>query len=226
MQWVWENFSEIWGYTLDHIGLSVPPIIIGFVLSIPLGFWASRSRVARSILLSVFSILYTLPALVLFVTVPIAIGASILDPNNVIVALTIYAMAIMIRSANDAFTSVSEDVRESARAIGFSPVQRFFAVDLPLAGPVLLAGIRVVSVSTISLATVGGFIGIPSLGSLMQTGYQLSYIPEILTGIVAVLIIAFVFDVILALLGRLLLPWSRRSTRRRAARVAAVEVAA
>jgi osmoprotectant transport system permease protein len=89
MDWVWNNLPQIWGYTLDHLGLSVPPIIIGFVISIPLGYWASRSRLARSIILSLFSILYTLPSLVLFVLVPVALGAPILDPKNVVIALTI-----------------------------------------------------------------------------------------------------------------------------------------
>lgn len=226
MQWVWENFSEIWGYVLDHVGLSVPPIIIGFVLAIPLGYWASRSRVARSILFSGFSILYTIPALVMFVLVPVALGVAILDPNNVIVALTIYATAIMIRSASDGFTAVSTDVRESARAVGYSAVQRFFRVELPLAGPVLLAGIRVVSASTVSLVTIGAFIGIPSLGNLLQTGYQIHFFPEIWTGIIAVLIVAAVFDLILSGLGRLLMPWNRSVRRRSAAQLLTAEVAA
>jgi osmoprotectant transport system permease protein len=226
MQWVWENFSEIWGYTLDHVGLSVPPIIIGFVLSIPLGYLASRSRIARSTLFGLFSILYTIPALVMFVLVPVALGLAILDPNNVIVALTIYAVAIMIRSAADGFAAVSDDVRESARAVGYSSVQRFFRVELPLAGPVLLAGVRVVSASTVSLVTIGAFIGIPSLGNLLQTGYQIQYFPEIWTGIVAVLIVAAVFDVILTGLGRLLMPWNRPQLRRAAARMVSVEMSA
>jgi osmoprotectant transport system permease protein len=226
MQWVWNNLPLIWGYTLDHVGLCVPPIIVGFLVSIPLGYWASRSRVARAILLNLFSILYTIPALVLFVTVPIALGLSILNPANVVVALTIYAIAIMIRSATDGFASVSADVRDSARAVGYSAFQRFFGVELPLAGPVLLAGVRIVSVSTVSLATVGGFIGIPSLGYLFQTGYQLSFVPEILAGLVAVLILAAVFDLILSGIGRLLLPWQRRASRRRAARLVASKVVA
>jgi osmoprotectant transport system permease protein len=226
MEWVWENFSEIWGYVLDHVGLSVPPIIIGFVLSIPLGYWASQSPVARSILLNLFSILYTLPALVLFVVVPVALGLSILDPNNVIVALTIYAMAIMIRSASDGFAAVSEDVSESATAVGYSSVQRFFRVELPLAGPVLLAGIRVVSVSTVSLATVGGFIGIPSLGNLIQTGYQEGFFPEIWVGIIGTIVVAAVFDLIIVAIGRVLMPWNRRTTRRAASRVVNAQVAA
>ncbi|HEX4059167.1 MAG TPA: ABC transporter permease subunit [Galbitalea sp.] len=226
MEWVWENFSEIWGYVLDHIGLSVPPIIIGFVVSIPLGYWASRSRVARSILFSGFSILYTIPALVMFVLVPVALGLAILNPNNVIVALTIYATAIMIRSASDGFRAVSADVRDSARAVGYSAVQRFFRIELPLAGPVLLAGIRVVSVSTVSLVTIGGFIGISSLGNLIQTGYFEGFFPEIWTGIVATMVIAAVFDVILNGLGRLLLPWNRRLQRRRASRAVRAELVA
>jgi osmoprotectant transport system permease protein len=217
MSWVWSNFfdgTDIWGLTLDHIGLSVPPIVIGFVLSIPLGFWASRSRIARSILLSVFSILYTLPALVMFVVVPIAIGAPILDPKNVVIALTIYATAIMVRSSADAFASVSVDVRESARAVGYSSWQRFFVVELPLAGPVLLAGVRVVSVSTLSIATVGAFIGIPSLGNLFTDAFNRSFPTEAWTGIVLVLVLAVIFDVIITTVGRILMPWNRRASRR------------
>jgi osmoprotectant transport system permease protein len=227
MQWVWDNFffgnPSIWQLVLDHLSLSVPPIVIGFLVSIPLGFWASRNRVARSILLGIFSVLYTLPSPVLFVLVPVALGLAILDSKNVVVALTVYAVAIMIRSSTDAFLSVSSDVRESARAVGFSAVQRFFGVELPLAGPVLLAGVRVVSVSTVSLATVGAFIGIPSLGDLFQDGFKSSLYVEIWTGIVLVLIIAAIFDLILSGLGRLLLPWNRRATRRRASRMVAKE---
>jgi osmoprotectant transport system permease protein len=226
MQWVWDNFPQIWGLILDHLGLSVPPIIIGFVVSIPLGYWASKSRVARSILLSVFSILYTIPSIVLFVVVPVAIGSPILDPNNVIIALTIYAIAIMVRSSTDAFASVSADVRESARAIGFSGFQRFLRVELPLAGPVLLAGVRIVSVSTVSLATVGAFIGIPSLGNLFTDAFQRQFPLEAWTGIVCVLLIALVFDVILTTIANIVLPWNRRVRTRRVGRRSTIEVAA
>ncbi|HEX4442262.1 MAG TPA: ABC transporter permease subunit [Galbitalea sp.] len=233
MNWVWNNFFTgtdsnvgIWGLTLDHLWLSALPIVLGFVISIPLGYWASRSRVARSILLSVFSILYTLPSLVLLVVVPVALGLSVLNPANVIVALTIYAVAVMLRSANDAFASVSPDVREASRAMGYSAVQRFFRVELPLAGPVLLAGIRVVSVSTVSLVTVGSFIGVDSLGNLFHEGEASSFATEILTGIVAVLIVALVYDLIIVGVGRVLMPWNRRVSRRRERAVLAREAAA
>jgi len=228
MQWVWDNFfggsDPIWARTVDHIGLSVIPIIVGFFVSIPLGYWASRSRVAKSILLSVFSILYTLPSIVLFVVVPVSLGLAILNPANVIVALTIYAVAIMVRSATDAFGSVSADVRESARAVGYSASQRFFRVELPLAGPVLLAGIRIVSVSTVSLASIGVFIGIPSLGNLFTDAFQRAIPIEALAGIVMVLLIALVFDLILSGIAAFLLPWNHRPSRRRAARLVAREL--
>jgi osmoprotectant transport system permease protein len=226
MDWVWNNLPEIWGYILDHLGLSVPPIIIGFVVSIPLGYWASKSRVARSIILSLFSVLYTLPSLVLFVLVPVAIGAPILDPKNVVIALTIYAIAIMVRSSTDAFVSVSSDVRESARAVGFSAGQRFWRIELPLAGPVLLAGVRIVSVSTVSLATVGTFIGIPSLGNLFTDAFQRQFPLEAWTGIVCVLLIALVFDIILTSIAAIVMPWNRRISPRRQARRAAKAVTA
>jgi osmoprotectant transport system permease protein len=226
VNWVWNNLPEIWGYTLDHIGLTVLPILVGFVVAVPLGYWASKNRIARSILLTIFSILYTLPSLVLFVAVPVALGLAILDSRNVIVALTIYAIAIMLRSATDGFSSVSGEVRESARAVGYSGVQRFFRVELPLAGPVLLAGLRIVSVSTVSLATVGSFIGIDSLGNLFIEGNENYNPPETIAGIVAVLLLALVYDLILTFIGRLLLPWNRRVSSRRATRRARVAEAA
>jgi osmoprotectant transport system permease protein len=225
---IWDNFFggsyPIWYLTLDHIGLCVIPILVGFFVSIPLGYLASRSRGARSVLISVFSILYTLPSIVLFVVVPVTLGLAILDPTNVIVALSIYAVAIMVRSSADAFSSVSADVRESARAVGYSPAQRFFQVELPLAGPVLLAGMRIVSVSTVSLATVGVFIGIPSLGLLFTDAFNRQIPLEAVTGIVAILILALIFDVILSTIARILLPWNRRVSRRQAARIASKAV--
>lgn len=215
MNWVWigANLPLIAGYVAQHIALSILPIVLGFLLSIPLGYWASRSPVARAVLLTLGNILYTIPSLALVVLVPVLLGLAILDSKNVIVALLIYALAIMVRSAADAFAAVPENVRQSAVALGYSPAQRFFRVELPLAGPVLLAGIRVVSVSTLSLVTVGALIGVPSLGNLFTDGFQRSFPTEILVGIVLVLVLAAVFDLILSTIGRLLMPWSRRRTR-------------
>jgi osmoprotectant transport system permease protein len=215
MVWVWNNLDQIWGLTCSHLLLSVIPIVVGFALSLPLGWLAHRYRAARTILLSVGGILYTIPSLALFVTLPVILGTGILDPTNVVVALSIYAVAIMVRSAADAFAAVPAEVQDSATAVGFSSLRRFLSVDLPLAGPVLLAGIRVVSVSTVSLATVGSVIGVSTLGNLFIDGFQRSFYEEIFTGIIAVLIIAMVFDLIVVVLGRALMPWNRRMVTRR-----------
>jgi len=212
MNWVWigSNLGLIGGRILEHLALTAPPIVIGLVLSIPLGYWASRSKVARSILLSIGGILYTIPSIALLVLVPVLIGLAILDPLNLVFALSVYAVAIMVRSAADAFVSVSADVRASATATGFSAWQRFFGVELPLAGPVLLAGIRVVSVSTVSIASVGAITGIEQLGSFFTDAFQRSFLTEAIVGIVSILLIAALYDVILTRVAALLLPWTRK----------------
>ncbi len=207
--WIGSHFGYFGQLLLAHAGLSVPPIVVGFLISVPLGYWASRSSAARSVLLTVGNILYTIPALALILLIPVILGFALLDPKNVLISLTIYAVAIMIRSAADAFAAVSDGVTQSATAQGFSAQQRFWRVELPLAGPVLLAGIRVVSVSTVSLATVGSLAGISSLGDLFTDGYVRSFPTEIVVGIVFVVVLAAAFDQILALIGRLLMPWNR-----------------
>jgi osmoprotectant transport system permease protein len=211
MNWVWigSNLGLIGGRILEHLALTAPPIVIGLVLSIPLGYAASRSTVARSILLSVGGILYTIPSIALLVLVPVTLGFEILNPLNLVFALSIYAVAIMVRSAADAFASVPHDVVASATATGYSGVQRFFGVGLPLAIPVLLAGIRVVSVSTVSIASVGALIGIDQLGSFFTDAFQRSFPTEAIVGIVAILALAAVYDIILSRIGRALMPWNR-----------------
>jgi osmoprotectant transport system permease protein len=119
----------------------------------------------------------------------------------------------MVRTTADALASVPKDVLQSATAMGYSSWQRFWRVELPLAGPVLLAGVRVVSVSTISLVSIGSVIGVSSLGYLFLDSFNRDFPTEALIGIVAIMIIALVFDFALVLLGRALLPWARRVAR-------------
>ncbi len=220
MSWLWSNFGlidygQVWDLTVAHIRLSIPPIIFGFVLSLPIGWVANRYHATRGTLLTIGGILYTIPSLPLFIAMPAVIGTKILNPINVIVGLTIYALALLVRTTADALASVSGDVLQSATAVGFSSWRRFWAVELPLAGPVLLAGLRVVSVSTVSLVSVGSLIGVSSLGNLFIDGFQRSFPEQVVVGILAVMAIAFLFDGILLMLGRLLMPWTRVDRRRR-----------
>jgi osmoprotectant transport system permease protein len=226
MSWVLSHLGDIWSLSVAHIGLAVPAIVLGFLVSVPLGYLASRSRPAQAVLLTLGNVLYTIPGIALVVLVPVALGLAILNPVNVVIALLIYAVALMVRSAADAFAAVSPDVRQSATGQGFSAVQRFWRVELPLAGPVLLAGLRVVSVSTVSLATVGALVGIPSLGNLFTDAFQRQFPLEAVVGLIAVVLLAAVFDVVLTLIGRLLMPWNRSGGPRGAgaARVEALPV--
>lgn len=220
MNWILANSGDIVRITLVHAWYSALPIVIGFVIAIPIGWLANRYRLGRGAILAIVGLLYAVPSLPLFIALPSILGTRILDPVNVIVALTIYAVAIMVRTASDAFASVEIDVLLSATAVGFSTWRRFWSVELPLAGPVLLSGIRVVSVSTISLLSVGSVIGVTSLGYFFLDGFQRGFALEILVGIVGTVVIAVVFDLVIALAGRLLMPWSRRRPTRGAARAA------
>ncbi|SDK95344.1 ABC transporter permease [Cryobacterium sp. Sr8] len=215
MTWIWSNLDFIWDRTLDHLVLSVPPIILSFLIALPIGWLAHRFRLGRGFILISVGLLYAIPSLPLFVVLPAIVGTSGRDPLNLVIALTIYGVALMVRVVADGLASVDPDVRLSATAVGFSGWALFWQVQLPLAGPVLLAGLRVVAVSTVSLATVGAVIGVQSLGSLFTDGFQRGIEAEIVAGIVCTVLLALAFDGALVALGRLLMPWSRpaRPTR-------------
>lgn len=209
MNWVVDNLDLILDLTLRHLRQSVIPIVLGFVISLPLGWVAWRFRLVRGPIIAVTGLLYTIPSLALLILVPSAFGYSARIEGNLVAALTIYAVAILVRAVSDGLDSVDEDVRQAATAMGYAPLRRFFAVELPLAGPVILAGLRVTAVSTISLATVGILIGVRNLGYLFTDGLQRRIIAEVLAGVVAVVVIALIVDLLLLLAGRALMPWTR-----------------
>ncbi len=207
MTWLFNNGDLIGQLVVAHLLIAIPPIILSFVISVPIGWVANRFSWSRGTLLTVLGLLYAIPSLPLFIILPLVIGSGLRDSVNLVVALTLYGIALMVRTSADGLASVDPDVRQSASAVGFSASSQFFRVELPLAGPVLLAGIRVVAVSTISLTTVGAVIGIDSLGSLFTDGFQRGIAVEILTGIVLTIMLALGIDALLVLLGRILMPW-------------------
>jgi osmoprotectant transport system permease protein len=225
--WLLQNANMLWALTLVHAGLSSPPILVGFAVSLPLGWLAFRYRTPGRSRLSVGGavltaggLLYAIPSLALFMVLPGLLGTSILDPVNVEVALTLYAIALMVRTTADALASVDAAVRDSSQAIGLSAWQRFWRVELPLAGAPLLAGLRVVSVSTVSLLSVAAVIGVNTLGYLFLNGLQRDFPLEVAVGIVGSVLVAAVFDAALVLTGRILMPWQRVVHRARLAGVA------
>ncbi|MGN8553353.1 UNVERIFIED_CONTAM: ABC transporter permease subunit [Microbacterium sp. SLM126] len=224
MSWVLDNLDLIWALSIDHLRQSLIAIVLGFLIAIPIGWAAFRYTGLRGPTLATVGLLYTIPSLGLFAVLAAAFGIPLLSETNLVVALTIYAVAIMTRSVTDGLASVDPVTRSAAVAVGFGSWRRFWAVDFPLAGPVLLAGLRVTASSTISLATVGILIGVQNLGYLFTNGFQRRIIPEVLAGVVAVVVIAVLIDLLLVVAGRVLMPWNRRrpSRRERALRAVAV----
>ena len=208
MDWVLANGGLIASLTLDHLRLSAIPIVLGFAISVPLGWVAHRYTWSRGVVLTLVGLLYTIPSLALFMLLPPLLGISVLSEIKVIIGLTVYAVAIMVRIVADAFASIDPAALRAATAVGYAEWGRFFAVELPLAGPVLLAGLRVVAVSTVSLVTVGVLVGVQSLGYFFTDGFQRRIIPEVLTGVVMTVVVALVFDGLLILIGRIIMPWT------------------
>jgi osmoprotectant transport system permease protein len=215
MTWVLANLEMIWGLTLEHVVFALVPVVLGIVLAVPLGWLANRTGFGRTLTINVAGLLYTVPSLALFVILPPLLGTQILDPINVIVALTVYTVALLVRTVADALSAVPPVVVNEATEMGYRPVRRFIAVELPLSVPVVVAGVRVAAVSSISLVTVGSVIGFGGLGRMFTDGFQRDIPQEIIAGIVLVLLMALVVDGALVVLGRLLTPWSRTVTTAR-----------
>ncbi|MDU0346680.1 ABC transporter permease [Microbacterium sp. KSW2-29] len=212
MNWVGNNLDLIGQLTLVHLRQSLIALVVGFVISIPLGWVAWRYRLVRSGVITITGLLYTIPSLALLILVPVVTGwYSIVSETNLIVALAIYAVAILVRAVADGLDSVDAGVRQASTAIGYGSFRRFWAVEFPLAGPVVLAGLRVASASTIALATVGILVGIQNIGYLFTNGLQRRIIPEVFAGVIAVVVLALVIDLLLVIAGRLLMPWTRRA---------------
>ncbi|GAA1489739.1 ABC transporter permease [Brachybacterium sacelli] len=215
MSWVLQNLDVIIGYTGSHLLQALPPILIAFALSLPMAKLANARGWLRTGVTTTSGLLYAIPSLPLFVLLPGIVGTGVRSPLNIAVALSLYGLALMVPAASDAFRSVDRIVLSSATAQGYAPGARFLRVELPLAGPVLLAGVRVVAVSTISLVTVGGVLGVPSLGMLFVDGFRRGILAEIAAGVVFTAVLALLTDALLVLLGRALMPWSRTTAGRR-----------
>ena len=208
MEWLSNNLELVFSLTLDHVRLSIIPIVVGFVVSVPLGWWAVRHPKVGAALIPAVGVLYTIPSLALFMLLPPLLGISVLSEANVLIALSIFATALMVQTAADGFSSIQATSLRAATALGYSGWGRFWSVELPLAGPVLLAGVRVVAVSTVSLVTVGILVGVPSLGFLFTDGFQRRIIPEVVTGVAMTVLVALVIDYGLVRLGALVMPWT------------------
>lgn len=214
MNWLTLNWPQVLELTRDHLLLSAPAIALSVLLAVPIGRLAHRRPRLGGAVLGAASLLYAVPALPLLIIIPVVFGVPLRSPATMIIALTVYGLALLVRTAADAFGSVDPRVREAAVAVGHSPRSVFWRVDLPLAVPVLLAGVRVVAVATVSLVTIGALIGVPSLGTLLTDGFQRGIPAEVATGVIAAMALALLFDALLIAAGRALTPWTAKRRER------------
>ena len=206
--WVSNNWPLIWQLTKENAYLGVVSALIGLAISLPLGIVAARWRWFYPPTLTVVNVIYAIPALALFIALIPSLG---LTDTNVIVALTLFSLCVIVPNVVAGLRAVPDSVRQAATAMGYGGLRRLVTVELPLAIPVIIAGLRVAVVSSISLATVGQLIGVSSLGYLFIDGLQRSFPTEIYVGIVLIVILAVACDLVLVGIRRLLTPWVARS---------------
>lgn len=211
MTWLMNNWATALELGAAHLLLALPAIALSVLIALPIGRFANRHPRFGSPLLSVTTLLYAIPALPLLIMIPSFFGTPLRSPATMIIALTVYGVALMVRTSVDAFNSIPQTTLSAATAIGFSRSSLLWQVELPLAIPVIISGVRVVAVSTIGLVTIGSLIGIQSLGSLLTDGFQRGIVAEVATGVIATVALALMVDALLNLIGRMLTPWTRAS---------------
>jgi len=213
VRWSWivdhvDDFTELLG---NHIYMAIMPILFGLLISVPLGVACVRWPRIYPPVLGTTTILYSIPSIALFV---LLIDFTGTEPVTVIIPLTVYTLAVLVRNVVDGLRSVDESVRQSAIAMGFTGLRRLLRVDLPIATPVIMAGLRVATVSNISMISISALIGIPSLGNLFIDGFQRDFKTPILAGMVLTITLAVAADGILVVTQRLLTPWARTKRSR------------
>jgi osmoprotectant transport system permease protein len=207
------NYPAILDDLVQHLWLSLIPVVIGALLALPVGYLAVRKRVLYQPIVNLGGVIYSIPSLALFLLIPGIIGVGILSPLNVVVGLSLYTLALLARTVADALISVQGQTTQAARALGYRPLRQLVGVELPMAVPVLFAGLRVATVANISLVSVGALVGAGGLGDLFTSGFQLGFVEPIIVGIVLSMLLAALCDVLLVTLQRRLTPWARTGGR-------------
>ncbi|BCL26132.1 ABC transporter permease [Streptomyces aurantiacus] len=208
IRWVWigDHVGELAHYTGVHLRLGLLPVLFGLIISVPLGILCHRWRWIYPPTLTAANVLYSVPSLALFM---IFVRYTGLTERTVMIPLTLYTLSVLIPNVVDGLASVPDPVRQAATAMGFSTVRRVIQVELPIAVPVVVAGVRVAAVSSISLVAVGQLIGQGGLGYYIIRGLQLDFPTPIITATVLIMLLALVTDALLVLAQRLLTPWAR-----------------
>ncbi|MFE0047912.1 ABC transporter permease [Streptomyces albireticuli] len=211
--------QELVDATLQHIGITLASVAIGLLVAFPLALLARARRSVRGPVLGLTTVFYAIPSLAMFSLLVPVLGLSV---SVVVTGLVLYSLTILVRNILAGLAAVPEEAREAARGMGYGPVRLLFGVELPLALPALMAGLRIATVSTVSLTTIGAIIGYGGLGNLVLSGLRSYFKAQVLTASVLCVLLAVVADLVLLLLQRLLTPWTR-TRRKRAPRAGAAK---
>ncbi|MFD5555725.1 ABC transporter permease [Streptomyces sp. NPDC127068] len=193
---------------LQHLQLTFLAVLIALVVAVPLAVAARRWHGAAGPVLVVTTVLYTIPSLAMFSLLLPAYGLS---ASLVVAGLVLYSLTLLVRNILAGLRAVPEETRQAARGLGFGPVRLLLSVELPLALPAAMAGLRIATVSAVSLVTVGAIVGFGGLGNLIYAGMNTYFKAQVLTASVLCVVIAVLADVLLLGVQRLLTPWTRAS---------------
>ena len=208
--WVGDHLDDIRDYFIQHVQLTVLAVLFGLLLAFPLSLGAIRWPRLYAPLLGFTGMLFTIPSLALFILMIPFTGLSVWTS---LIGLTMYTLLILVRNIVEGLRGVDRDVREAAQAMGYTRARQLLRVELPLALPVIMAGIRIATVTTIGLVTVTALIGQGGLGRLFIDGFTLNFTTPIIIGIVLSALLAFAADLALVGLQRQLTPWARSRGR-------------
>ena len=204
--WIGRNLDLIWTQLVQHLILTAVPMVIGLAIAAPLSLAAIYWPRSYNPVIGIFGILFTIPSLALFV---LMIPLTGLSSWTAIVPLTIYTQLILIRNATEGLRGVDRDVREAAAAMGYTPLRQIITVDAPIALPVIFAGIRIATITTIGLVTVSALVGQGGLGQLFTDGFVRQFPTPLLVGLFLVVVLAVLCDLSLLMIQRWLTPWAR-----------------
>jgi osmoprotectant transport system permease protein len=208
--YVVENWDTILRYLGEHVRLTLAAVVLGALIALPLALLARRSRFLAGSVLGLSTVIYTIPSLAMFAFIFPFTG---LTSTTVLIGLVAYSLVVLVRNFLTGLQGVPADVREAARGMGYGPLRLLWQIDLPLALPAFMAGLRIATVSTVALTTVGVLVGHGGMGQLIIGGFNANfYRAEIVTGAVGCVLLALVADVLLAGAERLLTPWARVRT--------------
>lgn len=207
LDYVERNWGEVTDQLLIHTTLTLQALAIAIAIAFPLAVVARRIPKMSGPIMGVSGVLYTIPSFALFGLLAPYTG---IGRTTVLIGLVAYALLVLVRNIVVGLQSVDRDVTDAARGMGYTPMRMLFQVELPNALPSIIAGVRVATVTTVALVTVGVVVGYGGLGQLMFRGMQSDYRAQIMTATVLCLALALVLDLLLALAGRLAMPWMRR----------------